>query len=171
MGRTIARDRIRDFYRELEFEILILAEPLIKPRKDLIKKIGLTDFAGDIIHNGENGRKENIWVLHRKEIKVDAVSVCRQQITLLANSVLILAVHAKSVYGLRRQLWRQLLAVKGCTPWMVIRDFNCVLHYDEKKGGRTPSTIAMEEFQKDTEDGELTEVQYSGARFTWCNNR
>lgn len=171
LGRTIARDRIREFYSKLEFEILIVVEPLIKPRKNVVKEMGLIEFSSSILHNGEEGRKANIWVIHRNEIKVDVVSVSRQQITFLADNVLISVVHAKSVYGLRRELWQQLEAVKGSMPWVVFGDFNCVLHYDEKHGGRIPSSIAIEEFQKAIDDCELVEAQYSGLRFTWCNNR
>lgn len=71
---------------------------------------------------------------------------------------------------MRRQLWQQMVAIKGCIPWMTIGDFNCVLHYDEKKGRKIPSTIATEEFHKALDDYELSEVQYSGAWFTLCNN-
>lgn len=54
---------------------------------------------------------------------------------------------------------------------MVFEDFNMVLRYAEQKGGRIPNERAMEEFQNVVDSCDLVEVQYSGGKYTWCNNR
>lgn len=85
---------------------------------------------------------------------------------------MITEVHARSMHSTRRDLWSQLQDLKGVGPWVIVGDFNGVLRYEEKKGGRLPSIIAMDEFQQALDSCQMKEAQYVGAtKFTWCNNR
>lgn len=90
---------------------------------------------------------------------------------MVSNNVLITVVHANSVYTVRRILWDQIRVLKGPIPWVIVGDYNFALKYEEKKGGRPPTAIAMEEFQKVVEDSELVETKYIRGSYTWCNNK
>lgn len=56
--------------------------------------------------------------------------------------------------------------LKGPVPWIIMGDFNCVLKYEGKRGGRLPSAVALTELQKAVDERELVEVGYSGGNFT-----
>lgn len=59
----------------------------------------------------------------------------------------------------------------GARPNLIMGDFNCVLHYSEKKGGRLPIAREMAKFQQAMEDCNVNAVHYIEGKFSWCNNR
>ncbi|XP_071921800.1 uncharacterized protein [Coffea arabica] len=72
----------------------------------------------------------------------------------------------------RRVLWHTLLNDKPISlPWCIGGDFNVILAPHEKRGGR-PFVIAEGmEFMSFMEDAGVFDVGFSGASFTWSNNR
>ncbi|XP_026400167.1 uncharacterized protein LOC113296042 [Papaver somniferum] len=56
-------------------------------------------------------------------------------------------------------------------PWLVIGDFNVVLTCEEKKGGRAPLRISMQEFRDCLESCNLVQAPKSGIQFSWCSNK
>lgn len=71
------------------------------------------------------------------------------------------------------KLWKLLCSSSSCVgkPWLVIKDFNEVLHLLEKWGGRARFEKQMEEFCEVLTACELRDLGYEGSPFTWCNNR
>ncbi|KAL6224775.1 hypothetical protein ACLB2K_003630 [Fragaria x ananassa] len=61
----------------------------------------------------------------------------------------------------------QALSRDSSLPWIVVGDFNEILHEDEKEGGlaRNPNQILR--FQGALDDAELFDLGFRGAPFTW----
>lgn len=53
---------------------------------------------------------------------------------------------------------------------MVVRDFNCVLRLEEKKGECMPIQRYMLDFWDCINSCQLIEAERMGTKFTWCNN-
>lgn len=164
-------ERIREEYKCSHFEVLCLAEPKIKPKLDTVLRMGLKDFSSNNIHNGEGDSIPNLWIIYRAAVVIDKIQSSRQQITVLVGDNVITAVHAKSRHSMRRELWQQMEAMKCSRPWLVLGDFNCVLQYAEKKGGRMPSLVAIQEFREAMDRCELVEADTIGTKFSWSNNK
>lgn len=169
--RLEAVERIRELYKSNSFDILFLAEPKVRPRVDSIIKLGLRYFDSELIHNIEGERTTNLWVVFRVGLVVKKIGCSRQQLTILVGDSLVTTVYAQSVPSMTRCLWQQLEVVKNVQPWLVIGDFNCVLQYSEKKGGRIPCTLAIREFREALDACELVEAISIGANYSWPNNR
>lgn len=111
--KQIAREKFLELYRNFKYHILLLAELMVRPRGDTVLKLGLTDFGDDIIHNGNEVHRANLWVVSRRGLQIDTISSSTQHITVVVNGDVVSVVHAKSVFALRRPLWQQLIAVAG----------------------------------------------------------
>ena len=81
-------------------------------------------------------------------------------------------VHARCTSVERSELWAGLLRDSiSSDAWLVGGDFNVILDADEKRGGRPFNPAKATEFGQFISDVNLMDIGFSGARFTWCNNR
>ncbi|KAF5477414.1 hypothetical protein F2P56_004054 [Juglans regia] len=70
----------------------------------------------------------------------------------------------------RSESWRLLKSFKPDNMgWCIIGDFNEILSNDEKKGGRIRGEHQMNLFRHVVEDGQLFDLGWRGAKFTWSN--
>lgn len=87
--------------------------------------------------------------------------------------ILFSIVYVKCCKFLRRSLWSELVTtsryVQG--PWAVAGDFNAVTSAVEWLGASSSDTASSDEFKIAILDAELTDVGFSGNRYTWSNNR
>ncbi|XP_059663436.1 uncharacterized protein LOC132309101 [Cornus florida] len=69
--------------------------------------------------------------------------------------------------------WRYLhsLMYQLGPQWILMGDFNVVLHKDEKRGGRIKQGWMLKEFRFFLEDCKLVDLYFKGSPFTWRNNR
>lgn len=130
----------------MRFDNLIIIEPNITPKKDTVMKMGMKDFENKIVHNREGSFKPTIWIITKRGSKVDKLTFIRQYVSVLFNYSLVIIVHGLSMNSLRRELWQHLHNIFGNIQGIVIGDFNCILRYDEKKGGTIVSLRSMAEF-------------------------
>ncbi|KAJ9535163.1 hypothetical protein OSB04_un001758 [Centaurea solstitialis] len=80
------------------------------------------------------------------------------------------------VYAANRGVDRRLLrsglrkfkVLMGNKPWLVVRDFNCLLFPHDALGGQSRRNADMMEFAACLEDVELFDVRYMGIHHTWC---
>lgn len=56
-------------------------------------------------------------------------------------------------------------------PWIIRGDFNTILSTKEKRGGLDPDLGSMADFQDCIIDVGLSEIEFEGNKFTWCNNQ
>ncbi|XP_026433774.1 uncharacterized protein LOC113331258 [Papaver somniferum] len=126
----------------------------------------------NVITNEVNGERGNIWVFWRKSPeRPNVLSSSKQDITLDFSGDYITGVHASSDAVARRSLWSQLWLGFIYIPWLMLGDFNCVMHLDEKKGGRPIKEIYMNEFRSWISDNGLVEAYVIGKKYTWTNCR
>ena len=90
------------------------------------------------------------------------------------SDLLVSFVYASCCYQERRLLWDYLREVNGLgldVPWLVAGDFNFVISCSEKKGGRPPRMLCMDEFRECIDGCSLTDVGFAGPVFMWSNNQ
>ncbi|XP_026404153.1 uncharacterized protein LOC113299323 [Papaver somniferum] len=96
----------------------------------------------------------------------------KQSITVKVKEVLVTRVHAACLTVDRRSLWKDLKNINELKlPCLVIGDFNVVLSCEEKKGGRQPLKVAMQDFRDCIEYCNLIQSPRTGIKFSWFNNR
>ncbi|XP_060216346.1 uncharacterized protein LOC132643841 [Lycium barbarum] len=115
----------------------------------------------------ENGR---IWV-GWKTAKVDVQAVytneqvihCQVQDKNTTFSSYITFVYGKHTVADRRPLWEQLREIKGTinTPWLILGDFNNILHVEDRLNGAPVHHIEMQDFQQCLDDIEVGQLTYT----------
>ncbi|XP_071921792.1 uncharacterized protein [Coffea arabica] len=123
-------------------------------------------------------RSKDLWVFYSSPFVCSVVCNSDQHISLavqhplLPSSVTMSFVHAKCSRDERRDLWLNLLADKpSSSPWCIGGDFNTILAPHEKRGGRPFGVAEGVELLSFMEEAGVFDVGFSGASFTWCNNR
>ncbi|GJV08949.1 RNA-directed DNA polymerase, eukaryota, reverse transcriptase zinc-binding domain protein [Tanacetum coccineum] len=79
-------------------------------------------------------------------------------------------VYAHNHYTHRRGLWFNLAVHKHYIrnrPWSLLGDFNAALNLDDKSVGSSNFDISMREFKECVEDIEVSDVNYTGLKYTW----
>ncbi|XP_057478787.1 uncharacterized protein LOC130766107 [Actinidia eriantha] len=72
----------------------------------------------------------------------------------------------------RRTLWTNLDRYNEnlADPWLVLEDFNNVLHADERSNGQSITQYEIRDFQQCCSKLGLVDTGYSGTHLTWTNN-
>nr|XP_026429227.1 uncharacterized protein LOC113325233 [Papaver somniferum] len=147
--------------------------PKVKVKGNSITDLKLPGMCRTIIHNSAHGKKANIWLFWHVSLAAPTViSITKQAITVAIGNVMVTGVHAYCLTINRRELWEELaeLSSKNC-PWLVIGDFNVVLINAEKKGGRRPLRVSIQDFRECLDVCKLMQASRSGIFFSWCNNK
>lgn len=150
-----------------------LLEPKQSYRKIEIfaRKIGYErSFYGDPINT-------HIWIFWKPTIQLRDFTVTEQSITCYIQrtgevDIKFTTVYAKCNRVDRMLLWDDLREASDTRiSWLVGGDFNIILKTDEKKGGRGCDLHAMQDFRECILDAGISEIEFEGDRFTWCNNQ
>ncbi|XP_026459716.1 uncharacterized protein LOC113360422 [Papaver somniferum] len=154
-------------------KFVFVAEPKIRVTTDFCKKLNLPNMHYKLIHNSTENKKGNIWMFWNVNITTPTVvSNSAQAITVDVGGVLVTGVHAACLTVDRRELWEELEFISSLgKPWMVIGYFNTIMCAEEKKRGRSPLTISMNEFNSCLHSCGLIQAPKYGIEFSWCNNR
>jgi hypothetical protein len=57
------------------------------------------------------------------------------------------------------------------SPWLYVGNFNEIINLSEQQGAFSKTMGQMEEFQRVLEDCLLSDLGFSGPKFTWSNGR
>lgn len=73
--------------------------------------------------------------------------------------------------NLRQTTWNLLKEIRPIdqSPWMVVGDFNKILHHDKNFGGKQRSERLMQDFQMALDYCSLFYLGFRGDSFTWSN--
>ncbi|KAG7547838.1 Reverse transcriptase domain [Arabidopsis suecica] len=166
--------------RELRGRGLKSAETHVKQPKEL-------KFINDLLPGwGFEGNYEfsalgKIWVLWDPAVKVVIVDKSLQMVTcevLIPGATqwfMVSFVYAANEEGLRKDLWKELMNLAssqavGQKPWIVLGDFNQVLHpWEHSKAVATNVGRRIRDFRNCLYECELDDLVYSGNTFTWWN--
>ncbi|XP_026451256.1 uncharacterized protein LOC113351500 [Papaver somniferum] len=153
--------------------LLWVAEPKIKVSGGGIKSLNLVGMSKMIIHNSSDTAKGNIWLFWNSSLsKPVVISSSSQAITVKVGDVMVTVIHAASITADKIVLWEEMIEISQMNyPWMIIRDFNVVLSYDEKVEGRRPLRVSMQDFRDCLESCNLIQSTRTGIKYSWCNNR
>ncbi|KAL9659108.1 hypothetical protein QQ045_021151 [Rhodiola kirilowii] len=121
----------------------------------------------------------HIWIMWTNNISVKEFSYSQQHITVEVNlirediSTLCSFVYASVDMSTRQQLWDELSMVADqCgLPWLVCGDFNTILSFSEKLGGRKKRGKAIRDFNDFINRVGVSDVGFKGNMFTWSNNQ
>ncbi|KAL9668232.1 hypothetical protein QQ045_002609 [Rhodiola kirilowii] len=82
------------------------------------------------------------------------------------------------VYGsvdisIRQQLWDELCNVAALCdmPWLICGDFNTIVSWTEKMGGRKRRGKAIRDFNEFITQVGVSDIGFKGSKFTWSNNK
>ncbi|XP_026450923.1 uncharacterized protein LOC113351073 [Papaver somniferum] len=147
-------------------------ESKIPCSEGVIAGLGLRGFENKAIHNSTVGSIGNIWILWKDVFdQPEVINTSRQAITIKVDGVFMSFVHASYIQVFRRRLWQQLSLHDLTVPWLIMGDFNCVLHGDEKKGGHEPRPSCINEFSDWMDNNNLFEADSLGCKLPWTNGQ
>ena len=114
---------------------------------------------------------------HRGLVRVDAFRRYEQQVVLVITdqsggpcllSDVDMSTEHRDQSMLKIEISR--LLMQGL-PSLVARDFNCIMGPNKKRGGRQQGdSIESREFRDFINNTGLINLDFTGSRFTWCNN-
>lgn len=161
---------------EVEFIGLVETKVEIFSRLDIDKLVGRH---WEFIQQPANGKSGGILLLWKSNsMSFSVLSQMEQCIIGLLTNSNGASWGIATVYGhkdpyQRRLLWNLIeVHITAATPWVVGGDFNCILSQDEKKGGKPFSNSrGALEFYEFMHSNDLHDLNCSGPKFTWTNNK
>ncbi|OMP01255.1 reverse transcriptase [Corchorus capsularis] len=175
-GKAFLR-HAKDLLRAQKPTCFVLVEPRISGNnaRRVVRRLGFSKFhIADPV-----GYAGGIWMCwDNGAVDIEIISSSPQVIHSIVrrpNAVefLLTAVYASPVLETRRNLWKSLeaFAENVSLPWVVVGDFNDVLHSGEKYGGNQPSLGRCNAFNSMITYCGLIDLGFKGPSFTWCNKR
>ncbi|XP_035548696.1 uncharacterized protein LOC118349203 [Juglans regia] len=153
-------------------KVVVLAEPFLRDEVlDDVKRMLGFDCG---FSNGDWDGK--LWIFWMNDVDVNVMSCGSQHVTVIVSTGLMKCkasfVYAKCTYVQRRELWADLeKESNGIEPWIITGDFNIIASDVERRGGRSRSLLAMEEFNSWIHSCGLQELKFLGKSFSWCNGQ
>ncbi|XP_019266923.1 PREDICTED: uncharacterized protein LOC109244316 [Nicotiana attenuata] len=101
----------------------------------------------------------------------DQAVTCKVSHRRLQIEFMMTVVYAFNTKEERRSLWNYIENMNRNLggPWIIMGDFNAVLHTDDRVGGNPVSLAEVIEFQKCIDQCDLMEMPTSGSRYTWSD--
>ncbi|XP_071909708.1 uncharacterized protein [Coffea arabica] len=119
-----------------------------------------------------------VWLFYRAGFNCACIGESPQHLTVHIQSqmfpspVILSGIHAKCTAQERQVLWADLLRDKPASaPWFLVGDFNVIISESEKRGGLPFRAREGVDFLQFMAEAGVSDVSFSGSRFTWCNNR
>ena len=121
-----------------------------------------------------------LWLLWRTDlVEVQILNSTEQEIHALVRPLssnsfwLLSAVYASPRIAERRWLWDNLKTVADANvlPWVILGDFNDVIHGREKLGGNQVNLRRALDFKRCMDYCNMIDLGFVGPRFTWTNKR
>ncbi|XP_026458657.1 uncharacterized protein LOC113359200 [Papaver somniferum] len=90
----------------------------------------------------------------------------------IKNCLISFVYGSLNISGMRAQ-WNVLSSITDDInrPWMLLGDFNFIMHVSEKQGGIAPNSLVPDFIRAKMSDLNLNEIFSFGNHFTWCNRR
>jgi len=169
---------VRHLIKEHKIDVLAILESKINKQKlDWIMKVKFPGWMQ--VNNFEQHDAGRIIVMWNPS-KVGLINIgCSAQVIHCRISCLVShrIVNMSFIYGLhsivnRRPLWSNIVefSLQSSLPWLLLGDFNNVLHAAERVNGVDVSTYEVRDFQDCCMSAGLSDLQSMGCYFTWSNN-
>ncbi|XP_042988712.1 uncharacterized protein LOC122316247 [Carya illinoinensis] len=168
---------LRDLVRKEVPMVLFLQETKLHVTKmECVKRLLGYECCFAVSSEGRSGGLALMW---QEETNLNVQSYSKNHIDALIHN----AEHDgqwqfTGVYGhpdteLRQETWNTIRSLRGTVsvPWLVCGDFNEVLCWQEKRGGRNRPERQMRTFRQLLDDCSFVDLGFMGPPFTWCNKR
>ncbi|KAG5570617.1 hypothetical protein H5410_060383 [Solanum commersonii] len=161
---------LTDLHRRQRYSFIALMEPFQQPSELDTYRRGL-GFDNALVNS--SGK---IWIFWNNQWQGSIMGDSHQQISMkfeMGSSVFfITAVYARCTQLERLELWEELEQFDPLNyPWIVGGDFNVILNEEEKLGGLEFTQMEAIDFAQCINTCALSEVRFSGSKFTWWNGR
>ncbi|KAL0887179.1 hypothetical protein Bca101_011162 [Brassica carinata] len=174
-GSSETVQRIRDFRRQFFPDFLFLMETKQKfSYMDVLK----SSLGYDNLHTVEPiGRSGGLGLMWKSSYGVDILYSDKRIIDLkitIGSLVLFLScVYGDPVRGRRRIVWDKLseIGVHRDEAWMLVGDFNELMHNDEKLGGAIRDESTFWDFRNMVEACKIREMRSKGNTLSWSGWR
>ncbi|XP_060183185.1 uncharacterized protein LOC132613154 [Lycium barbarum] len=150
-----------------------------KIKKDKIQQIAEKMFGGwQSINNLDYHYNGRIWVNWKPEYyQVTPIKRTAQVITCEVKNIpqqmsfLLSFVYAFNTKDERKELWDTLMGIQRSNnqPWLLIGDFNSVLHEEDRIGGNPVSWAEVVDFANCVDECGLIEIPHQGNQYTWSD--
>ncbi|KAJ8531983.1 hypothetical protein K7X08_011906 [Anisodus acutangulus] len=173
---SISRKSVKLLCNELDAGLIGLLETKVKMNK--IKEVASSMFGGweyRTNHNSHyNGR---IWIVWRSDwygvdVKSESAQViitCHVRFIPSQVQFYVTFLYTFNTKEERSELWDYLRQIHlNCAEsWIILGDFNSVLHPEDRIGGNLVTLGEVVDFQKCLDDYVLEEMSNTGCQFTW----
>ncbi|XP_027171424.1 uncharacterized protein LOC113770989 [Coffea eugenioides] len=172
VDNTLTIARLQKLKCMCHISLIALCEPLVgREHLDIVRrKLGFPFGVSNV--------ESRIWIFFDAEYECDIAVASPQFLAVKITysyfrcPFITTFVHAPCALEEREQLWQQLLRVSQMGVLTIfLGDFNVITSAKEKQGGWPFRFVEVESFLNFTEEAALTDLGFSGPKFTWCNNR
>ncbi|XP_062152034.1 uncharacterized protein LOC133860439 [Alnus glutinosa] len=163
--------------KEKKPNVVFLIETLCRGNtmEKIICKLG---FEGLFVVN-PIGRSGGLALLWKENLFLEIFNYSRQHINaIIRNEDGSPGWKFTGFYGFpnaarRWESWELLRLLKTFQPsaWLCAEDFNEILDQSEKQGAALRRISQINQFRRALEDCDLSDLGFSGPRYTWCNNK
>ncbi|XP_019256828.1 PREDICTED: uncharacterized protein LOC109235244 [Nicotiana attenuata] len=178
LGKITCSQEVKEFVRINNKAIIAIVEHRVKELKAIaiIRKIAPRQ---EWVSNAKTGNKGRIWIMWDPRIYIfDPKEMDEQfihgQVRVKSRPVNF---GFTAVYGLhtikdRKPLWDKLRQINSIQqgPWLVMGDFNAVLHITDRQHGSEVQDMEMKDFKEYMMDTGMNELPSVGRDYTWTNN-
>ena len=176
LGSPRAFMRLRKLIRSCSPVLVFLLETKLSGRraKFLFRSMG---YDGGF-HVDSVGRSGGLIMFWKSEWQVSILNYSRCHIDVEVSQLDGFRWRFSGIYGQpveheRCHTWALLRRLSGISslPWLCAGDFNEILKFSEKIGGRDKSLRAIRQFRDVLEGCNLYDLGFSGPKFTWRNGQ
>lgn len=122
-----------------------------------------------------NSFAAGIWILWNATVLVDILAIHPQMVHMKvcseinSSSFLCTVVYASPQQTKRKDLWYNLDVMENSISesWLIVGDFNSVLHDSERVGGVVQERLGCKWFQSFLFDNKIWDLGYNSPQFTW----
>ncbi|KAK9675707.1 hypothetical protein RND81_11G025200 [Saponaria officinalis] len=170
------QQELRHFLLKHRVDVMGLVEIRVKTHNAGMIGAKLFGHNWGLVNNYQYHPNGRIWLAWNKaSIKFEVLHLSAQLITGVVNSGFC-TFWLSIVYGFntrvgRQELWAELASLSAtCSlPWLLMGDFNIVLHDDEKKSTAMFDHGSMRDFGDCCQNIQLIDLPHQGMHYTWSN--
>ncbi|KAK9715370.1 hypothetical protein RND81_06G160600 [Saponaria officinalis] len=172
------QQELKQFFLKHKVDVMGVLETRVKAHKFMVVQRGAFSHNWRLEHNYAHHPNGRIWLAWNKaNVLIKDVQLSPQMISCLVH-VGKVCFFLSIVYGFntragRQALWEELGGfARSCRlPWILMGDFNVVLHNSEKRGVNQVDHGSMADFLDCCQMADIMDLPYRGRMFTWCNKQ
>lgn len=174
LGKDRAFREIKKILCEHKPKIMFLCETKLLVQL-MNKKAEALNFQHCFVVNS-NGKGGGLAMMSSENVTVDIKSYNKHHIDAIAQCKegsywRCTGIYNHSKTEEKKHTWELIRRLSGLSsiPWLCFRDFNEILHLNEKIGGNERKVEQVKDFREAIHASGLVDLGFNGYIFTWCN--